>query len=417
MADNRIRITDLARPVLTEAQKAAIAAVPPVNMKAEGVLDAARAATGLTDFGAPDFVERLKLWLRSAEEDHGLNALGRASVFADCVRQACTRLKLEDAWKRHPEIAEVVIDRPLVIAGLPRSGTTNLVNLLAADARLRSMPLWESMEPVGDVPAPVDPQQDPRRLRCKAMWNAFETLLPHMPAMHEMDPDGVHEDVELLGPDFSGYVIEWVTRPYRWRDHYLAIDQTPHYAYAKRLLQYMTWVRGPNRWVLKSPPHMENLRALKAVYPDATLVITHRDPVAVIQSAITMLAYGDRIRRRVDVHELARYWIDRIEVLLRRCVEQRDTWPHALDVRFHEYMACPMDVVENVYSRAGLELTAAARAQIGNYMAANPRGKHGQVGYDLAGDFALDVAALRERFAFYYERFGVQREPVTGERR
>jgi hypothetical protein len=373
-------------------------------MDAEAVLAAAQAATGLADFGAPDFRERLNIWLKSFDEDRGLNALGRANLFADCVRQASTRLRFEDAWKRHPEIAGIAIDRPIMIAGLPRSGTTHLVNLLAADDRLRSLPLWESMEPVEPPP-----EEDPRRLECIARWGGFEAMLPLMPAMHEMAPDAIHEDVELLGPDFSGYVPEWVSRPYRWRDHYLGTDQTPHYAYARRLLQYLTWVGGPNRWVLKSPPHMENLAALSTVYPDATVIITHRDPLAVLQSAITMIAYGDRIRRTVDLGALASYWTDRIETLLRRCVDQRDGLPCARDVRFQDYMADQMATIERVYALSELDL-APARSRIEAYLAANPRGKHGQVAYDLRGDFGLDPDALWERFRFYTDRFGIERE-------
>lgn len=416
-----IRIDDLAHPQCTPLLQQILASAQPVRMDMEEVLAAARAQTGLSDFGAPDFRDRLAVWLQSFDEDADLNRLGRSNLFNDCVRQAATRLRFEDAWKRHPEIADVAIDRPIMIAGLPRSGTTHLVNLLAADDRLRSMPLWESMEPIADSePArsgpKIDPMTDPRRLRCQQMWGVFEQMLPLMPAMHEMDPDSIHEDVELLGPDFSGYLPEWGSRCTRWREYYLAHDQTPHYAYARRILQYMTWRRGPNRWVLKSPPHLENFAALNAVYPDATVVITHRDPVAVLQSAITMLAYGDRSRRtRIDLPGLAETWIARIETMLRRCVEQRDLLPRALDVPFHEYMADQLGTIARVYALADLELTPAARTRITTYLAANPRGKHGQVVYDLAGDFGVNVPALRERFSFYTERFGVKHEPVTGD--
>ena len=409
------RIDDLAHPVLTETQRRAIAAAPAVDLTIEAVLDSASAATGLDDFGDPGFRPRLEIWLRSFAEDAGLGPLGRANGFADCVRQASTRLRLEHVWKSHPGIASTIIDRPIVIAGLPRSGTTHLVNLLAADERLRSMPLWESMEPIAETEPPPPAETDPRRLRCRAMWGAFEALLPLMPAMHEMDPDSVHEDVELLGPDFSGYVPEWVCRAHRLRDWLCAHDQSPHYAYARRILQYMTWSRGPNRWVLKSPPHMENLAALAATYPDASVVITHRDPLAVIASAVTMIAYGDRLRRtRVDLPELADYWIARIERLLQRCVAERAAPPKAIDVRFADYMADQMGVIERVYAQAELELAPAARMRIETYLAANPRGKHGQVTYDLARDFGVDVAALRRRFAFYTERFGIAPEAGVG---
>lgn len=414
LAPETIRIDDLAQPRRVPQLEAAIAATPEPDLSVDAVLEAARQATGLDDFGSMDFVPRLEMWLRSFAEDAGLNALGRMNGFMDCVRQATTRLRFEERWKTHPEIARVVINKPIVIAGLPRSGTTHLVNLLASDTRLRSMPLWESMEPVArSEPAP-DPAVDPRRTDCVAMWGQFEQLLPYMPAMHEMAPDAIHEDVELLGPDFSGYLPEWVCRAHRLRDYLCAHDQTPHYAYAKRILQYMTWSRGPNRWVLKSPPHMENLAALSRVYPDASVVITHRDPLAVIQSAITMIAYGDRLRRsRIDLAELADYWIARIERLLQRCVAERESLPNAIDVRFDEYMADQEGTIERVYRRAGLDFNAQARDGVRRYLKANPRGKHGRVSYDLAGDFGVDIAALRERFAFYTERFSIKTEVLA----
>ncbi|MFC0305840.1 sulfotransferase family protein [Rhizorhabdus histidinilytica] len=412
-----IRIDDLAEPRLTDRQRAALAAAPPVTMTVEAVLDAARAATGLSDFGAEDFRERLAIWLASYEEDRDLAALGRATLFGECVRYASARLRIEDLWRRHPEIAAAEIDRPIMVAGLPRSGTTHLVNILAADPRLRSTPLWETMEP---IPGPDDVgDPDPRRERTAAMWGAFEETLPLMPAMHEMAPDHVHEDIELQGPDFSSYLPEWLSRPARWRDHYLASDQTAHYAYAKRVMQALSWLKGPARWVVKSPPHMENLPALAAVHPTAIVPVTHRDPIAVLQSAITMIAYGDRIRRvRQDLPALAAWWIDRIEVLLRRCVRDRDAVPAArsIDILFHDYMADQKATVAKVYALADLEMTSEAEARIDHFLAANPRNKHGRVAYDLAGDFGVDVGAVRERFAFYYDRFPVRKEAVLGER-
>jgi len=413
----KIRITDLGTPVLNERQCAVLAATPPVKMDAEAVLAAARAATGLSDFGAPDFRERLEVWLQSFDEDRELSSFGRAGLFSECVRYAVTRLKLEDLTKRHPEIAKIEIDRPIMIAGLPRSGTTHLLNVMAVDPRLRSTPLWELSEPIpgpGDVGDP-----DPRFLRTQANWGLFEELLPLMQVMHEMAPDHVHEDIDLQGPNFSSYLPEWTSRPYKWRDYYYADDQTPHYAYAKRLMQAITWVRGPNRWLVKSPPHMENFGPLIRVHPTAIVPITHRDPVAVIQSAITMIAYGDRIRRnRIDLNELATYWIERVERLLQACVRDRHLLPErqAIDVLFHEYMADQKGTVGKVFAMADLEMTPDAEARIDAFLTANPRGKRGQVVYNLKEDFGLDIGELRERFQFYYDRFPVMKEKVEGER-
>ncbi len=414
MTENTIRITDLNAPQLTDLQRQAIAAAPPVLMQEYIVLAAAQQATGLSDFGSNDFRERLRVWLLSFDEDTGLGPLGRAGLFGDAVRYASSRLLLEDLINRNPEITSIVIDRPIIIAGLPRSGTTNLVNILAADERLRSMPLWEAMQPIpARGPASTGTDEDPRFTATKDVWSAFESILPLMPAMHEMAPDHVHEDIELQALDFSSYLPEWLSRPYRWRDYYYAHDQTPHYAYGKTVLQALTWLRGPNRWVMKSPPHMENLIPLHTTYPDATYVITHRDPLAVLQSAMTMIAYGDRMRRtRVDLKELSNYWIERIERLLQACVRDRDSLPNAqtIDVLFHEYMAEQKTTIQKIYAMAGLELDARAERSIDHYLQTNPRGKHGKVIYDLANDFGINVPALRERFGFYYSRFPVKAE-------
>lgn len=413
---NSIILDDLGAPRLTELQQQVIAGTPEVTLSSEAVLAAATAQTGLSNFGSPDFRERLDIWMRSFDADTGLHALGRATVFGEALRYAVNRLRLEDLTARNPDISSVPIDRPIIIAGLPRSGTTHLVNVLAADPRLRSMQLWESMEP---IPSPDETatwdENDPRFRRTAEMWGGFETMLPLMPAMHEMAPDHVHEDIDLQGIDFSSYLPEWLSRPHEWREHYYNTDQTPHYQYARRVLQAMTWLKGPNRWVMKSPPHMENLPAVLATYPDATVVVTHRDPVAVIQSAITMIAYGDRIRRKdFDLPALAEYWTARIERMLRACVRDRASMPQdqVIDVLFHEYMADQQAVIDRVYDRAGLEMNDAAAQRIQDYLNNNPRGKHGTVVYDLPGHFGVDVNAMRERFAFYYDAFPVRQEKI-----
>ncbi len=412
-----IRILDLAKPELTPPQRAVIEAVSrmPVRFDEDAVLTAAAERTGLSDFGADDFRERLRIWLRSADEDDTLGPVGRIGVFNDCVRYAVNRLRLEDLIRRHPEILEVEIRRPIVIAGLPRSGTTHLLNLVSADRRLRSLPYWESLEPV-PVPGeePESDGVDPRLARCRRSFERQDGLLPHLRAMHYMTPEHVHEEIELQALDFSSYLLEWIAVVPRWRDHYLATDQTPHYAYLEKALQALQWLRGPDRWILKSPQHLEQLVPLLQTFPDATVVITHRDPVSVIASTVTMLAYGSRLRcERVDLDAIAAYWIDRIERLLRSCVRDRDKVPaeQSLDVLFHEFMADDLAMVERIYALADLEMTPEARRALEAFMDHNPRGKYGRVRYDLEADFGVDPAGLRERFGFYFERFPVAAEP------
>ncbi|MDJ0867085.1 MAG: sulfotransferase [Myxococcota bacterium] len=411
-----IRIADLAAPELTPLQKTVIEAAGklPVAFREDAVLDEARQRTGLSDFGADDFRERLRVWLQALDEDAELGPVGRVGAYRDCVRYAANRLRLEDLLKRHPEILDVEIRRPIVIAGLPRSGTTHLLNLIAADRRLRSLPYWESLEPIPDPDEEPGPDGvDPRLARCRQGYEQQIAISPLLRNMHDMSPEHVHEEIEVQALDFASYELEWIATVPRWRDYYLAHDQTPHYAYLKKGLQALQWLRGPDRWILKSPQHLEQLGPLLQTFPDATVAITHRDPVAVIASAITMLAYGDRIRRtRVDPPAVAAYWIDRVERLLRACARDRDALPEgqAIDVRFHEFMADDLAMVERIYALAELPMTAEARQSLERYLADNPRGVHGRILYDLKSDFGVDPDALRERFGFYFERFGVEAE-------
>jgi hypothetical protein len=410
------RITDLTSPQLTTVQQAALdwGATQTLDFSEAAVLEAARVRTGLTDFGPSDFRERLQLLLDEWDSDPDMTASQRVNLFGYLVRYASNRLLLQDAWRRHPEVLDLTIERPIIVAGLPRSGTTHLLNLLAADSRFRSLPLWESYEP---LPLPgealLDDGTDPRFQRCADAWAGMQLVTPLLAAMHPMNPDHIHEELELMGPDFASYNFEWLSPSPRWRDHYYAHDQTPHYRYMRDVLKLLQWTRGPNQWVLKCPQHLEQLPALRNVFPDATYVITHRDPVAVIQSAVTMIAYGFRMgRTRIDTGAIIDYWTDRIEHLLRACVRDRPALPAAqtIDVPFHEFMADDLGMVEKIYAQAGIELTRQARTEMEAFIAAHPRGKEGRVIYNLREDFGVDPEALRERFAFYFEQFPARPE-------
>ena len=350
----------------------------------------------------------------AVEADGGLGPLGRFAIRQRTVRLLTSRLLVEDLVRRRPDIGDIEIVAPVVVIGLPRSGTTHLVNLIAADTRLRSLPYWESLEP---VPLPNDgPARDgidPRFARCSRDYDAQMRMVPKLSAMHHQYPTAIEEEIELEDLDFASYTLEWLARVPRWRDFYLALDQHAHYGYMKKVLQVLTFLRGPNRWVLKSPQHLEQIPALVATFPDATFAITHRDPVSVIQSAATMLAYGDRMRRpAIEPEALAEYWVERVDLLLRACVRDRDLLPpdRSIDVVFDEFMADDVAMVERIYDRAGLPMTGDARRRLDAFMVENPRGKHGRLAYDLRADFGLDPAAVRARFDYYFDRFPVAAE-------
>ncbi|HTT85728.1 MAG TPA: sulfotransferase [Acidimicrobiales bacterium] len=410
-------ITDLRAPVLTDVQRLALdhGERHPVDLRVEQVLAAAADRTGLEDFGPDDFRSRLALWLAEVDADPERTGLGRLMLFGDCVRYASNRLRIRDVLVRHPEVSAVDIGAPIVVVGLPRSGTTHLVNLIAADTRLRSLPLWESYEPVpgpDESPGGGD-RSSARYRRAEQAWRAMEATLPLMGVMHPMHPDHVHEELELQLPDFSSYQLEWVARVPRWRDHYLAHDQTPHYAYLKSVLQILHARRPRTRWVLKSPQHLEQLGPLMRTFPDATVVVTHRDPVSVVQSAATMMTYAARMSyRSPDPDFYIAYWTDRVRRLLEASLRDAHLVPadRRVDVLYDEFMADELGTVARIYDAAGLAMTDAARAEIAAYRAAHARGPGGGVAYDLRADFGVEPEALRGSFAFYERAVPVRTE-------
>ena len=413
---NEIRIDDLRTPVLNDMQRMGLdyGETVQTELTVDAVCAAAVTQTGLSDFGTDDFRERLEVQLDELNADPERTGLGRMMMFGDCVRYASNRLRIRELLKQHPEILDIPIEKPVIVIGLPRSGTTNLVNLLAADSRFRSMPLWESYEPVPD-PSEETPTDgvDPRWTRCQGQWEAMQAGAPFIAAMHPMNPDHVHEELELMTPDFTSYNLEWVARTPKWRDYFLAHDQTPHYAYMKTVLQIMQWYRPRERWVLKSPQHLEQIGPLMTTFPDATIVVTHRDPVAVVQSTITMLTYGARTSYKTSNPEWYRdYWTDRIGRLLDSSLRDRHLLPadRTVDVFFHEYMADEMGTLQRIYDMAGIEFTGEAKAEVAAYQAAHPRGKEGRVVYDLRGDFGVTPEEVRTRYTDYMNAFPVKIE-------
>ncbi len=414
-----IRIDDLAHPRMPagfdDFVKSMTPAADALVFEPAALIDAARAKTGLDDFGPPGWEAGLEVVLRGLVHGPALSPLGRLTAHGTIQQFLENRLRLEALIRRHPEILAVELEPPIVIAGLPRSGTTHLLNLFGADPRLRHLPWWEALEPVlDDAERPAPGGVDPRWTRAKAGIDGRNQLLPHFDAMHEMTVDHVHEEIHLLGMDFGTMFFEniGVGGSPIYRDYYRGEDQTPHYRYLKRILQALSWLRGPKRWILKSPQHLEQLGPLATVFPGATVVLTHRDPVSTVASFSTMVAYTTRMAAaKPDPVWLGHYWADRIEKMLQACVRDRALQPaeRSLDVLFHEYMGAELETVKKIYTLAGMPFDADTQRRIDDYNTSHPRGRFGRVVYDLA-DFQLDARALRERFRFYTDRFPVRLE-------
>jgi hypothetical protein len=415
-------MTDAA-PLLVELDDLAVPRFSPdidqlrdlmTTMAAECPLDAdllhakAVAETGLTDFGPDDYRERLEVYLVALREIDGLQGAGIVNFHAQVLQLLKNRLLLNDLLGRHPEIREIELLPPVVIAGLPRTGTTHLHNLLAAGPTFRTIPYWESVEPF-PLPAELGVEPDPRKLRMGAAVEFMNAAMPHFPLMHEMTTEHVHEEIQLLANDVSTMLFETLAHVPRWRDYYLSHDQTSSYEHLSLQLKALQFLRGGRRWLLKSPQHLEQLAVLDAVFPGVVVVFTHRDPVPVVLSMLAMLTYTARMHRTpVPVHEIATSWSDRLQLMLNALVQDRDLIPNgrSIDVHFDEFMTDELGAVERIYELAGEPLTAAARAAMTDYLDNHQRGRLGRIATS-AEMFGLDERDLPARFARYRERFSV----------
>ncbi len=371
--------------------------------------------TGLDDFGDDWFREPISVVLRALTTETRLSPFGRVTTSVQFLQLLKNRLLIQDVLRRHPEIRDVPIERPVVIAGLPRTGTTHLHNLISSDPSLRSLPYWESLEPVlseAERPGPGEP--DPRLARTEAGLQFLDQALPFFKRMHEMTTWHVHEEIQLLAIAGSTMLFETSAVLSSWRDWYKANDQTPAYRYLRTVLQVLQWQRGGTCWVLKSPQHLEQFGPLVTVFPDATFVVTHRDPVSITASLATMIAYTARPNHEhVEPAVIGRYWADRLVDLLECCTRDRHLLPasQSIDIGFTEFMADDVAVVARIYDLAGQPMTPSVNSAMHALMAEHPRGKYGRVAYDLA-DFGLDRDERRAALAFYTDSFAVDEEPA-----
>ena len=357
---------------------------------------------GLTDFGAQDYRERLDVFLAAIRDISGLSEPGIVNFHMQVLQLLKNRLLLVDLLAKHPEIHEVELLPPVVIAGLPRTGTTHLHNLLASGGTFRVLRYWESVEPF-PLPTEVGLDPDPRIERTdQAVW-FMNLAMPHFPLMHEMTTEHVHEEIQLLANDFSSMLLETVGHVPAWRDHYLAHDQTPHYEHLRLQLKALQFLRGGRRWLLKSPQHLEQLPVLNRVFPGLTTVVTHRDPLPVLVSMATMIVYTARMHRSpVPVEEISRDWYDRLDTMLTGLLRDRDVLDptRTVDIRFDDFMADDLAVTERVYELAGEPVEPPTRAAMEDYLAGHQRGRLGRIDI-AAADLGLDADEVRARFAPY----------------
>lgn len=369
------------------------------------VADAVR-ETGLDDFGDDSWNAGLERLTASLNVESNLTPLGEKVTAYRLRTLLQSRLRIEDTYRQHPEIDDERVDAPLFIIGLPRTGTTALSNLLAADPQIRSLRLWESLEPVPPPDAATE-HDDPRIARTQAGLDAMDQAYPRIRALYPQAATWPTECQDLLGMAFRTIHFDGMTDVPGYLSWVLETDPLPAYAYHRRVLKLLQWRCPPKLWHLKTPAHMLALDALTEVYPDARFLWTHRDPAEVLGSVCSLITYlRGMVSERSDPAELGARQVELWKVALERALAFRDRVGEErfADVHVDDLAADGVGVVRDAYQRLGLRLGPDGEAGMRRWLDQNPRGGHG--GHEFAvSDYGLDPAIVRKRFAFYLDRF------------
>ncbi|MCB2080295.1 MAG: sulfotransferase [Novosphingobium sp.] len=362
-------------------------------------------ATGFDDFGAPGFEEGLE---RSLDAFNRLPLKPEAleAAMAKIVHDLSNRLRIEQWYKDHPETEDEVIEGPVLVCGLPRTGTTATVGMMATDPRYRFLRMWEATNPV-PPPRLEDEATDPRAEAARKVARDMAS----MQSQHIMDPDGPEEDLVMLAPlDMHSYHGAY-PMPDDYIEWWASSDFTTTYAYHRRVLKLLQSHRPPHLWLIKAPVHLFKLEAFAGEYPDAKYVWTHRDPADVIPS-VSSLQYTLAEQRCVEGSQDKRafgskfleFWADGMERALK--ARQAIGEGRFIDVWNRDVVADPIGTFEGLYDSLGFEMTLQVRAGLADYNRRNARGAHGEHRY-TAEEYGLDKGDIRSAFRTYVERFNL----------
>jgi hypothetical protein len=367
-------------------------------------LEDVAAETGLDDYGHPSFRDGLDLIAGNIGSAH-LNDLG-ARVLEDTVRASLVnRLRVTDWHRTHPEVTDAAPEVPIIVVGLPRTGTTALSHLLAADPGIRSLRSWEAG---ASVPPPTTQGywSDPRYLAVKEAGNLLDLVNPRFKAIHHDEPEDAVECAIPLSQHFASISLQNLFNVDGYLDWVTSTDLTHAYGWHRQVLQVLQ-SQCPGPWQLKSPVHGYGIDAVAATYPDALFVQTHRDPARCIASTLSLTECLSGTFTDHDFHErIAREWPEVVITILERIMEHREAHgdERFIDIPYRDVVSDPVGCVRSIYRRIGRELTPEAEAAMTAHADQQVQGRYGTHTYSLA-DFQLTRGPFDERLARYWDRF------------
>lgn len=369
---------------------------------ADELEEGARAATGLEDFGSPYYREGLERIVEALNAEAELNDMGRVIQHATISNALIQRLKIEDTYAAHPEIGDQVVGGPVFVIGLPRTGTTALSQLVAADPQFRSLRMWESQAPT-PPPEAATQHSDPRIAQAEAGLKMLDDMFPLMKKLYNSEPTAPTECQDLMGMSFRTFHFDGAVRAPGYLAWLMDCDMRETYTYHRRVLKLLQWHCPPDLWHLKTPVHMFALDALVEAYPNAKFLWSHRDPAKVMGSVCSLIRYvRSWTSDRDDAVELGREQVESWVEAVRRAMDFRNRVgdDRFADVSFADLQNDPVRTLHAGYEALGLTFSDATLQAVRRWSEDHPPGARGAHDYDLA-DYGLTPHGVRERFADY----------------
>ncbi|SPM26557.1 sulfotransferase family protein [Mycobacterium terramassiliense] len=373
-----------------------------MTFDADELEEGACAATGLDDFGSPYYREGLERIVAALNTEADLNDMGRVIQHATISNALIQRLKIEAAYAQHPEIDDQVVGGPVFVIGLPRTGTTALSQLVAADPQFRSLRMWESQAPTPPPEAATE-HTDPRIAQAEAGLKMLDEMFPLMRTMHNSEPTAPTECQDLMGMSFRTFHFDGAVRAPEYLAWLMDCDMRETYTFHRRVLKLLQWHCPPSLWHLKTPVHMFALDALVEAYPNAKFLWSHRDPARVMASVCSLIQYvRSWSSDRNDARELGAEQVDSWVEAVRRAMDFRTRHgdERFADVSFADLQTDPVRALQTSYESLGLSFTDATLQSVTRWAQGHRPGSRGTHEYDLA-DYGLTPDGVRERFADY----------------
>jgi len=380
--------------------------IPLTRALAPDLIETAKRRCRLDDFGEGDFFEALSRLLESCQREARLNLIGKIALRTDVLQTLCSRLQMERDRQLYPKIAQQQIREPLFIVGLPRSGTTLLHSLLAADPKHRCPLMWEVRSPT-----PPSVADEKRRIqRATRSCKFFNWLAPGFRYVHAVGAEVPQECISLITPTFMSDQFDAMYYVPSYRAWFFQQDLRPAYEYHRRFLQHLQFRRAAHRWILKAPTHMFAMPALLSVYPDALFVQTHRTPVdamASVSSLVTILrsAFSDAVDPVTVCREAIDYWSETMDKFLNE--RDRLASKRICDVEYDEISRDPIAAVRRIYDHFGWSLSQQAEQRMRTLVASHAQRQPGNHRYHLS-QFGFTAEEVLSAFAPYCQRFGLR---------